>query len=229
MKISIVIPVLNEAENLSELIPYLLANSFPDNIAEIIISDGGSVDNTKDLFACNPKILFFSGLKGRAPQMNNGARLATGDILYFLHADSFPPTQFDTKILQAIRRNQDAGCFRLKFDDKHLFLRISQWFTRWNFPICRGGDQSLFITKELFNKMEGFNETYKIYEDNEFTKRLYKKGNFEVLQDYVLTSARKYRNLGVYKLQYHFAIIHLKKLLGASPETLHKYYRKHIA
>ncbi|XLS28706.1 TIGR04283 family arsenosugar biosynthesis glycosyltransferase [Flavobacteriaceae bacterium M23B6Z8] len=228
MKISIIIPVLNEADNLSKLIPHLHENSLSKNIEEIIVSDGGSVDNSKEVIKKEQNVRFIIGPKGRALQMNKGARLAKGDILYFLHADSFPPAQFDKKILQAVSKKQEAGCFRLKFDDKHLLLRVSQWFTRWNFSICRGGDQSLFITKSLFEEMGGFNEDYTIYEDNEFTNRLYKKSSFIVLPEYVLTSARKYRNIGVFKLQYHFAVIHLKKIFGASPETLYSYYRKHI-
>lgn len=228
MKISIVIPTLNEAHNLSVLIPYLRANSLKTSIAEIIISDGESEDNTHELFKEDKDIIFISGSRGRAQQMNRGAQIASGEIYYFLHADSFPPSGFDQKILGEIGLGHYAGCFRLKFDDAHPFLRISQWFSKWNFPICRGGDQSLFITKKQFEEMNGFNEAYTIYEDNEFTNRLYKKGNFIVIQDAILTSARKYHEIGVYRLQYHFAVIHLKKLLGASPEALYTYYTKHI-
>ncbi|WP_340199829.1 TIGR04283 family arsenosugar biosynthesis glycosyltransferase [Ascidiimonas sp. W6] len=228
MKISIIIPALNEADNLSVLIPYLIKNSNTGNIAEIIISDGDSSDGSSNLFQNVPGVVFLSSKQGRAIQMNHGAREASAEVLYFLHADSFPPKQFDIKILQKIQEGREAGCFRLKFDYKHPFLLISQWCTRWNFAICRGGDQSLFITKALFFKMNGFNENYTIYEDNEFTNRLYKERNFTVLPDYVKTSARKYRKLGVYKLQYHFAVIHFKKLTGASPDALYKYYKKHI-
>jgi rSAM/selenodomain-associated transferase 2 len=229
MKISVIIPTLNEAENLSVLIPHILKNSTEDQLVEIIISDGGSKDNTESLFNKTSKTLFLSGKRGRACQMNKGAEKATGEILYFLHADSFPPANFDSQIINAVEQGEEAGCFRLKFDYNHHFLRLSQWFTQWNFPIFRGGDQSLFITKALFTQMDGFNENYVIYEDNELTSRLYKQASFTVLSDYVLTSARKYRKIGVYKLQYHFSMIHLKKIMGASPQKLYEYYKKNIA
>ena len=229
MKISIIIPALNEAENLSVLIPYLKKHSSEKNIAEIIIADGNSEDETKNLFQSEPGVIFLKGNRGRAKQMNAGAKIATGAILYFLHADSYPPKNFDTQIITSIKKSEKPGCFRLKFDDNHHFLRISQWFTRWNFPICRGGDQSLFITKNLFEKMGGFNEAYSIYEDNEFTNRLYKSVGFTVLPGFVLTSARKYHKKGVYNLQFHFTIIHIKKLTGSSPDALYTYYKKHIS
>ena len=86
--------------------------------------------------------------------MNYGAKLAKGDILYFLHADSFPPANFDQQIINEIDKNNYAGCFRLKFDnDDHFLLKISSWSTRINLQLFRGGDQSLFITKAIFNEI----------------------------------------------------------------------------
>jgi hypothetical protein len=109
-----------------------------------------------------------------------------------------------------------------------LLLKASGWFSRINLKICRGGDQSLFVTKELWDISKGFNEAFIIYEDNEFIGRLYKLGNFKVLPQTVITSARKYNKNGTIKLQYHFGVIHLIKLLGASPERLYRYYQKNI-
>ncbi|WP_245917602.1 hypothetical protein [Aureitalea marina] len=77
--------------------------------------------------------------------------------------------------------------------------------------------------------MEGFNEDFTIYEDCEFIGRLYQQTDFTVLPDYITTSARKYGELGTWKLQYHFTVIHLKRWLGAGPNQLHQYYRRHIA
>ncbi|NNL01967.1 MAG: glycosyl transferase family 2, partial [Eudoraea sp.] len=92
-----------------------------------------------------------------------------------------------------------------------------------------GGDQSLFITRELFNTSGGYNESYKIYEDNEFIGRLYKLTNFIILPDQVRTSARKYEQIGNLKLQFYFGIIHLKNYLGADPEQLYQYYKRKIS
>jgi GT2 family glycosyltransferase len=169
-----------------------------------------------------------SSEKGKAKQMNLGARYAKGTILYFLHADTFPPAHFDTAITTAVEKDEKAGCFRLQFNSPSRFLLFFSWFTRFNIPLCRGGDQSLFITKNLFKKMGGFNDSYRIYEDNEFIGRLYRQASFTVLPLKVLTSARKYEVNGTWTLQYHFTVIHLKKFLGSPPEKLYAYYSKNI-
>ena len=226
-KISIIIPVLNEEETLEQLVPYLQANAANYQALEIIVSDGGSTDNTLTI-AKKHKISWVVSERGRAIQMNAGARKASGEILYFLHVDSFPPNHFDQLIMNAISSGIEAGCFRLKFNSPNKFLAFFSWFTRLNFPICRGGDQSLFISRSLFNSLGNFNEAYRIYEDNEFIGRIYRKANFRVLPQKVITSARKYHENGTVRLQFHFAMVHLKKFMGASPESLYAYYRKHI-
>lgn len=175
------------------------------------------------------KIILLNSKKGRAKQMNVGAKAATGTILYFLHADSFPPKHFDQFILNEIQKDNHAGCFRLKFDSNHLWLRLAGWFTKFNFKACRGGDQSLFVTKALFNKIGGFDESYIIYEDNIFISQLYDCNQFTVINTPIITSSRLYKKHGVFKLQYHFWMIYLKKWLGASAIDLHQYYKKHIS
>lgn len=227
-KISIIIPVLNEEDRIGELITFLYKNSTSKNIAEILVIDGGSNDNTVSL-AKKTGAKVYKSEKGRAKQMNYGVRMAKGEILYFLHADTFPSKNFDQYIVNAISHNQQAGCFQMKFDSDNWALQFFAWFTRYNHMICRGGDQSLFISKELFKKTKGFNEDYIIFEDNEFIGRIYQKTNFNILPYHVKTSARKYRKLGVFKLQYHFGVIHLKNYLGAGPDKLYDYYKRKIA
>ena len=187
------------------------------------------VDHLFENETSNLHIQLFSSEKGRAKQMNFGAQKATGTILYFLHADTFPPTHFDEYILTEVHEGNQAGCFRLKFDYPHPVLLVSQFFTRFNKSWCRGGDQSLFVLKSLFDELEGYDETYAIYEDCEFINRLYKEDEFTVIPKSVKTSARKYKVNGTWKLQYHFAMIHIKKSKGATPEELHAYYKKHVA
>ena len=148
--------------------------------------------------------------------------------MYFLHCDSFPPKNFDLYVLEQVQNGNQAGCFRMKFDHSHLVLFVSQWFTRVNHISCRGGDQSLFVTKELFNEIGGYDENYIIYEDNEIIKRLYQKGKFVVIPKNLITSARRYRENGVWRLQYHFTVIHLKRRLGHSVESMLDYYRKKV-
>jgi rSAM/selenodomain-associated transferase 2 len=245
-KISIIIPILNEAETIEKLLNYLIEHSSKQNIAEIIVVDGGSTDASKDIISkfylyreANPetssglmnqtKIILVNSSKGRAKQMNTGSKVATGSILYFLHADSFPPKDFDQHIINEVENGHLAGCFRLQFDHSHWWLRLASWLTQFHWRACRGGDQSQFITKDLFDDIGGFDESYIIYEDNILINELYSRKLFKVINKKLRTSARRYEKHGIWKLQYHFWAIYVKKWLGASAEDLHNYYKKYIA
>ena len=225
--ISIIIPVLNEAENIPKLIQHLSLQSTTNIIEEIIIVDGGSRDNTIEIAKLlTTKVI--NSRKGRAIQMNLGAKHARGSILYFLHADSFPPSGFDRLIFQEIKNGNQAGCFKMKFDSNHWWLHLAGWFTKFNWKACRGGDQSLFITKELFEELQGYDENFTIYEDIDLINKLYAKNEFTVIQQPIITSARRYRKKGIVKLQTHFWMIYLKKFFGASANDLNNYYNKYI-
>lgn len=166
--------------------------------------------------------------KGRAKQMNSGVKSATGDILYFLHADSLPPKYFDTLIIKEVEKGNQAGCFRMQFDSNHWWLLLASWFTKFRWRACRGGDQSQFITKTLFNEIDGFDENYIIYEDNILINELYTRNEFVVINEKLKSSARMYRKHGVWKLQYYYWSIYVKKWLGADCEALYDYYKKNI-
>ncbi len=231
--LSIIIPVLNESENITKLLQHLVENSRTQHISEIIVVDGGSTDTTCQLtanFAENAavSVQLFSSERGRAKQMNLGAKQAKGDILYFLHADSYPPKDFDSLIISEVQKDNLAGCFRMKFKSTHWWLRLAGWFTKFSWRACRGGDQSQFIIKELFNEIGGYDETYTIYEDNILISELYARKQFVVIQHWLYSSARRYKHHGVWKLQYHFFTIYIKKFFGASADDLYTYYQKHI-
>ncbi|NAS31390.1 glycosyltransferase [Flavobacteriaceae bacterium R38] len=229
-KISIIIPILNEGKTINRFLTYLLHNSSINNISDIIVVDGGSIDNSKEKVSGGfPDVVLLNSEKGRAKQMNVGAQHAKGDILYFIHADSYPPKDFDKQIIETYQKGKPAGCFRMKFDHKHPVLLFSQWFTRFNHKSCRGGDQSLFVEKDLFERLNGYNEEYIICEDYDLIVRIYKNSSFKVIPNYIVTSARRYLKNGVWKLQYHFTVVHLKSFLGASPDQLYNYYKRKIA
>ena len=227
-KISIIIPVLNEAETISDLIQHLLNNSSKENIFEIIIVDGGSSDGSQKIVSKFSEVKLITSEKGRAKQMNYGANNASGTILYFLHADSFPPKHYDKLIVSEVDKGNLAGCFKMKFDSNHWWLQLAGWLTQFSWKACRGGDQSQFITKKLFNELNGFDETYSVYEDYDLINKLYAKNQFVVIQELLTTSARRYDANGIWKLQYHFLTIYIKKFFGASAEELHQYYIKNI-
>lgn len=227
-KISIIIPIFNEVDAIATLLLYIEKEASKSIPIEIIVVDGGSTDNSQKKVAEHPNVLLITAEKGRAKQLNAGAKIATSQVLYFLHCDSFPPKDFDRLIIDQVKKGNKAGCFRMKFDYCHPVLAASQWFTRINHISCRGGDQSLFVTKTLFNEIKGFNEDYTIYEDNEIISRLYHKKQFIVIPENLITSARRYRENGVWRLQYHFTVIHLKRRLGHSAESILDYYNKRI-
>ena len=227
-KISIIIPILNEVDAIHRLLLHI-ENSISKTIDyEIIVVDGGSTDGSQMEVLKHQKNRVISSEKGRSIQLNAGAKIASGSILYFLHCDSYPPNNFDLDILEEVQKGNMAGCFRMKFDYAHPVLIVSQWFTRVNNISCRGGDQSLYITRNLFNEIGGYDENYLIYEDNEICKRLYQAKQFTVITNYLITSARRYRENGVCKLQYHFLVIHLKRRLGHSAESMLEYSKKYI-
>lgn len=204
--ISIVIPTYNEAAGIRQLVHYLLYSA-GRAAPEVIVADGGSTDQTQQLAREAGAKVVVSPEKGRAAQMNAGARVATGDILYFLHADTYPPAGYCTSILQACTTASGAGCFRLRFDDAHWFLKLNAWFTRFNLDSLRFGDQSLFIRREHFWQIGGFRTDHVIMEDQEIIRRIRKVTGFKVLPSTVTTSARKYRENGIYRLQLIFTLL----------------------
>ncbi|MFT5242363.1 MAG: rSAM/selenodomain-associated transferase 2 [Glaciecola sp.] len=227
--ISIIIPILNEAESIEELLFHLIDHSSLEHISEIIVVDGQSTDGSQEIIKkLDLKIKLLSSPKGRAKQMNTGAKAAKGHILYFLHADSFPPLHFDEFIISEVKKGNNAGCFRLKFDSNHWWLRLASWLTQFSWRACRGGDQSQFITRVLFDEIGGFDESFAIYEDNILINELYTRNEFVVINKKIETSARLYRKHGVCKLQYHFWTIYVKKWFGASADDLFAYYKKYI-
>lgn len=232
--ISIVIPVLNEAQGIVKLLTHLLEKAYDASyLKEIIVVDGGSTDHTVTLihqFARNnTRVRIISSKKGRACQMNAGAKVSSGNILYFLHADSYPPKSYDKYIKEQVAQGKPAGCFRMKFDSNHWWLKLAGWLTQFKWRACRGGDQSQFITKELFEELGCFDERFIIYEDNDLINKLYARRKFVVIQEWLTTSARRYNEQGVWNLQYHFWSIYVRKWLGASAEDLQDYYKKKIS
>jgi rSAM/selenodomain-associated transferase 2 len=239
-KISIIIPVYNEEKIVAQLLNHLRLEGSYLNIAEILIVDGGSTDRTKSIVSnyringtrtydnAMPDLKLIDSPKGRAKQMNLGAKHAKGTILYFLHADAFPPQDFDQLIINEVEKGNKAGCFRMQFDSKHWWLRLASWLTQFSWRACRGGDQSQFITKKLFKDIGGYDEEYIIYEDNILINELYKRKEFVVINKKIRTSARLYKKVGIWKLQYHFWAIYVKRWFGATADEILAYYLKHI-
>lgn len=228
MKLSIIIPVYNEATHINELLFYLLENIKNSSEIEILVVDGGSTDDTVKKVLHDEKIKVVHSEKGRGKQMNTGAKMAKGEVLYFLHADSFPPQDFHNLIQSKIESRKKAGCFKMVFDSSHPWLKLAGWFTQFNAKFFRGGDQSLYVDKVLFDDIGGFNEAYTIFEDYTFIRELYKRNQFCVIQKAIQSSSRRYQENGIAKLQFYYWNLYIRKWFGASTQDLVDYYNKYI-
>lgn len=223
---SLIIPVLNEEDQIGHIIQKL-RDLQSGKVKEIIVVDGGSDDRTVEAAeSAGAKVV--QSKKGRARQMNNGAKVARGELLYFLHADTVPPEFYDREIVNAVSGGYDFGCFRLQFDWDHPLLNFYSWFTRFRNIGLRFGDQSLFVTKKVFEKAGGFNENLILMEDQEIYRRLHHHGKFYLSEQNVTTSARKYREIGPFKLQAMFSLIWLGYYAGVKQHTLVNFYKRFI-
>lgn len=228
MKLSIIIPTYNEEHHLKMLLPYLQNNS-SGYLTEIIIVDCGSADKTIDVAREHSAKVIVTDKKGRARQMNLAALEAKGEVLYFVHADTIPPTGFDKLIIDSVKGDRKAGCFTSIFDWDHPFLRFCNFFSRLPFWFCRGGGQTLFVAKHLFNSLQGFDETMTIMEEYELIDRIKANTQFKIIKKNAITSARDYRENGPFKLQFIYACVFVLYALGASQDYMLEFVSRHIA
>ncbi|MBW4457049.1 MAG: TIGR04283 family arsenosugar biosynthesis glycosyltransferase [Nostoc indistinguendum CM1-VF10] len=222
-RISIIIPTLNEAENIKEAIVTTQLNT---NI-EVIIVDGGSKDDTIEI-AQSLGVKIISSFPGRAVQMNAGAVAATGDILLFLHADTRLPIGFDEMVRTALQQpGTVAGAFNLRIDASLLSLRWVELGVnlRSHFYQMPYGDQAIFLTKAVFQQIGGFPEL-PIMEDFELIRRLKRIGQIVIIPTPVVTSARRWLQKGVFKTTLLNQIVIIAYLLGVSPERICSWYRR---
>lgn len=225
MKISIIIPTLNEEKNIKKLLLHL--NSIANIDAhEIIITDGNSDDKTIEVAEALGAKICKAKCQNRGAQMNCGVELATGDVFYFIHADTLPPKSCVQDVINQVNKGSKIGCFRFKFDSKHPLLKVNSYFTRFDKIWCRGGDQSLFVTREFFETMEGYDESCLIMEDFEFITRAKKKTDFAIIPKDVLVSARKYDHNGYFKVQIANLVAIRKFHKGTSSKKILETYKK---
>lgn len=228
-RISIIIPTLDEEDQISELLQLLKKIESPEGyIEEIIVADGGSSDGTVTLSEKVGATVIHCSEKGRSKQMNRGAEEAAGEILYFLHADTFPPKAFDRSIVQAIKSGAGAGCFQLSFSNEHPLLRFYGWCTRFKSTLVRFGDQSLFVKADIFKQVGGFDEDLVVMEDQQIVGNLKKITSFKLLDRVVATSARTYEKNGVVRLQLIFGMIVILYYSGAKQDTIVHLYNSLI-
>jgi rSAM/selenodomain-associated transferase 2 len=219
--ISVIIPIINEAEILESFLRKLLNQ--PGDL-EILVADGGSTDGTLGVLNRFPGVKRVGSGGGRGRQMNEGAREARGEILLFLHADTILPASALLKIEEALADSSvAAGSFALEFDHPGRFFGILSCFSRINHPFFTYGDQGLFLRASTFREIGGFKEI-PVMEDVEIQGRLRKIGRFIKLREPVFTSARRYLQNGPLRQHLITTGVVLLYHLGVSPYFLGRQY-----
>lgn len=221
--ISIIIPVLNEAEIVAKTLGQL--TQYP--AVEVIVVDGGSTDNTVAIARKIVKVITVVG-QGRAGQMNAGADIAQSDILLFLHADTQLPSNFVELVSKTLQPPKViAGAFELAIDGAEKSLRLVEILVKMRSHLFSlpYGDQAIFVSEEAFSKLGGFADL-PIMEDFEFIQRVKNIGRIAIAPGAVITSGRRWQKLGVWRTTLINQFIIFGYYWGISPVKLGQFYRR---
>jgi rSAM/selenodomain-associated transferase 2 len=219
--LSIIIPTLNEELMIAEVLKRIGTG------VEIIVVDGGSTDKTREIAQELGAKIIISKNKGRAVQMNLGAKIARGDILLFLHGDTLLPPNYQELIINTLSQSGIiAGAFELKITGEEKSLRLVEKLVNWrsHFFSLPYGDQGIFLKASVFEDLGGFPDL-PIMEDFELIQRLKKIGKIGIVAAAVTTSGRRWQKLGVWKTTLINQLVILGYYLQISPQILKKFYR----
>jgi rSAM/selenodomain-associated transferase 2 len=218
--ISFVIPVLNEEGRIGRLLERL-ASSYPDS--QVVVVDGGSADGTV-LEAESVGCSVLRSASGRAIQMNEGAGIATGDYLFFLHCDTVP-TICPEDLQACLALTPDWGFFRVRLSGSHWMFRVIEGAMNLRSRISKvaTGDQMIFLRRELFEQTGGY-AAIPLMEDIEYCKRLRRIARPVVQQQMVKTSSRRWEQHGIASTVMRMWCLRLAYFLGIPPARLRDYY-----
>jgi hypothetical protein len=156
--------------------------------------------------------------------MNHGATIASGQVLWFLHADTLPPPRALTHIRATLRApDVESGIFRLSFDRDAPLLRFYSWCTRWPWIRIAFGDRGLFAARAAFDAVGGF-PAWPLFEDLELADRLDQRGTFRFMPQAVTTSARRFRSHGMLRQQLRNLFLWTHYVAGTDPERVAHLY-----
>jgi rSAM/selenodomain-associated transferase 2 len=225
MKLSVIIPVLNEREQL----PHTLA-SLQSQIsnAEIIVVDGGSSDGTRAWLQQQTDLVVIEAERGRGRQQNAGAKAATGEVLLFLHGDCALPENAATLIQQALASPQvSGGAFLIRFAEQQprsLNVIAKGINARTLVTKTATGDQAIFVRREVYDNVGGFAD-WPFFEDVDFVTRLKRRGQFVILREPITISARRYIVNGPWRTTFLMYALRIGYWLGISPTKLYQWFQ----
>lgn len=225
--ISLIIPVLNEAESINRFLDHVSSLRYNGDF-EIIVVDGaddqGTLNNIK-----KQNIKKIASKAGRARQMNRGASEATGEVLLFLHSDTELPEDGLELIADTVVSECVCGAFELGIASSRLIYRIIETVVRvrTRFTLIPYGDQAIFVIRSFFDSLGGYNEI-PLMEDVDLMRRVKKSGvKIRIIDKQVKTSSRRWEKEGVlFCILRNWTLITLY-LIGIPPERLVRYYSPH--
>ena len=222
MKLSVIVPVLNEARAIGACLDAIRLGA-PE--AEIIVADGNSPDATVEIARARGALTLIAP-RGRAYQMNAGAAAASGEALAFVHADTLVPATLARDIsIALLDPHVIGGRFDLELDGSELWSWVLGKLISWRSRLTRSatGDQAIFVRRDVFVAMSGFREI-ELCEDVDFVRRLKRCGKFACLQSRIVTSSRRWRENGIIRTVLKMWLIKSLFLAGVSPARLRRYY-----
>lgn len=227
MKISVIIPTRNEEENIVPAISEIRRTSNRNGV-EIIVVDGRSLDRTVEVSRSIADKVIQAAQAGRALQMQEGARAASGDLMLFLHADTRLPADWEEELTQAWSSGEKpvATAFTLGFDSERPFYRLLAWAANLRTALTGVplGDQGIAVSREVFLSVEGFPPT-PLMEEYLLFRKLKSLGRVVILPGRVATSVRRYETNGRLFNALRNAAITVLFYLGVPPRSLARLYR----
>jgi rSAM/selenodomain-associated transferase 2 len=221
MRLSVIIPVLNEASTIDQTLSRVLSAVQPE---ELIVVDGGSTDGTAAL-AARPGVRVINAPRGRGTQMHAGALVSTGDALLFLHADTLPPDAAGEEIAAALSDPRTVGGnFEIIFVGDFASARFLTFVYHYLALIgLRYGDSGYFVRRIDYDAVDGF-RPYPILEDLDLMRRLRKRGLFVRVDGQVKTSARRFQGRWFALVFARWTFMQVLYWLGVSPIWLGRFY-----
>ena len=215
MKISVIIPTINESAYITATLDSVVAQCGP---VEVIVVDGHSTDDTCEKAARYARVQ--QAPRGRAAQLNAGWKAATGDAFLFVHADTVLPAGALSHVRRALASpTVEAGAFSLRFDASHWLLQLFAWCSSLNLPSLCFGDRTLFVRRSTMEEVGGF-ASIPIFEDLQLVRVLYRRGGFRFLKPAVTTASRRFSEHGVLRQQVRNAFLWLSYQFGTPPSRL---------